>query len=160
MYRTLQKIKNLMQETFGDLFKEYWVDSPSLVIFSSLPALYVAPVSTSLDIADSSRDIWTYTIDVGVIIDAKQELLKFKKEMVGTQFLTEIMEGKDDNGLLKSNTIIYVLRNNLTLGTNWMMGNTLDVSYETTTRAGAGGTQFVTKEVAVRFNVTQFLNRP
>jgi len=149
-----------MKETFGDLFHEYWIDSPSLVIFSSLPALYVAPVSTSLNVADSSRDIWTYTIDVGVIIDAKQELLKFKKEMVGTQFLTEIMEGKDNNGNLRNNTIIYVLRNNLTLGTNWMMGNTLDVSYETTTRAGAGGTQFVTKEVAVRFNVTQFLNRP
>lgn len=160
MYRTTKKIRDNMRDIFGDLFREYWIDSPSLIIFSSLPALYVAPVSTSLDVADNQRDIWTYTLDVGVIIDAKQELLKYKKEMVGTQFLTEIMEAKDDNGLLKSNTIIYVLRNNLNLGSNWNMGNSLDVSYETATRAGAGGTQFVTKEVAVRFTVTQFLNRP
>ena len=160
MYRTTTKIRDLIRDTFGDLFKEYWIDNPSLVIFSALPAVYVAPVSTSLDVADSQRDIWTYTIDVGVIMNAKQELLKYKKEMIGIQFLTEIMEAKDDNGLLKSDTIIYLLRNNLTLGSNWSMGNSLDVSYETTTRAGTGGTQFVTKEVVVRFTVTQFLNRP
>jgi len=159
MYRTLTKIRDLMRDTFGDLFKEYWIDNPSLVIFSALPALYVAPVSTSLDVADSAKDIWTYTIDVGVIIDAKQELLKFKKEMVGTQFLTEIMEAKNSDGTLKSNSIIYVLRNNLSLGSNWMMGNSLSVSYETATRMGPAS-QWVTKEAAVRFTVTQFLNRP
>ena len=148
-----------MKDTFGDLFKEYWIDNPSLVVFSSLPALYVAPISTALDVADSAKDIWTYTIDVGVIIDAKQELLKFKKEMVGTQFLTEIMEGKNADGTLKTNSIIYVLRNNLNLGSNWMMGNSLSMSYEMARRAGPTE-QWITKEVAARITVTQFLNRP
>jgi len=157
MYRTCTKIKKLMSDNFGDVFREYWLDSPNAVIFSSLPALYVAPVSSSLDVADSSRDIWTYTID------AKQELLKFKKEMVGTQFLTEIMEGKNADGTLKTNSIIYVLRNNLNLGSDatstWIMGNSLSISYEMATRAGISA-QFVSKEVSVRFSVTQFLNRP
>lgn len=149
-----------MKDTFGDLFKAYIIDNPNLVIFSELPALFVAPITSTSDLADTGRDAQTYTIEVGVIIDAKQELLKYKKEMVGTQFLTEIMEAKDDSGQLKSNTVLYVLRNNLTLDTNWMMGNSTSIDYSLNRRmAPGGGEQWITKEAICRFSIIRFVTR-
>ena len=159
MYLSLEKTKDLMKETFGDLFKGYWIDSPNLVIFSELPALYVAPVTSASELADNTRDEQTYTIDVGIIIDAKQELLKYKKEMVGTQFLTEIMEAKNSSGQLNTNTILYVLRNNLTLDSNWMMGNSTSIDYSLGRRTAPTGEQFVTKEAVCRFTIIRFITR-
>jgi len=159
MYLSLIKIRDLMKTTFGDLFKGYWIDSPNMVIFSELPALFVAPITSISDLADNTRDEQTYTIDVGVIIDAKQELLKYRKEMVGTQFLTEIMEAKDSDGQLKTNTILYVLRNNLTLDSNWMMGNTTSIDYSIGRRTTTGGEQFVSKEATCRFTIIRFITR-
>ena len=83
MYLSLIKTRDLMKTTFGDLFKGYWIDSPNMVIFSELPALFVAPITSISDLADNTRDEQTYTIDVGVIIDAKQELLKYRKDSQG-----------------------------------------------------------------------------
>ena len=159
MYLSLIKIRDLIKDTFGDLFKGYWIDSPNLVIFSELPALFVAPITSSINVADTGRDEQTYTIDLGIIIDAKQELLKYKKEMVGTQFLTEIMEAKDSSGQLNTNTILYVLRNNLTLGSNWMMGNTTSIDYSLNRRVAPEGNQWVTKEAVCRFSIIRFTTR-
>lgn len=159
MFQTLKKIRSLLQTTFGDVFRSYIIDDPNLVIFSELPCLYIAPVSTDINIADTQRDTWTYTIDIGLIIDAKQELLKYKQEMVGTQFLTEIMEAKDDNGILKPNTVLYVLRRNLNLGSNWSIQNISSVDYSVRLR-GEVPDQFVCKESTIRLTVTRIQNRP
>ena len=159
MFKTLEKIRDLLKETFGTVFKEYVIDDPNLVPFSSLPLIAVAPIHTDIDVVDTGRDTFTYAIDVILIIDAKQELLKYKKEMVGTQFLTEIMEARDDNGNLQANTILYVLRNNLTLGSNWYIENISSIDYSLRTRTTEGGEQFVTKEAACRLSVIQVTTR-
>lgn len=159
MYLSLVKTRDLLKDTFGDLFKGYFIDSPNLVIFSELPALFIAPITSASVLADTVRDTQTYTIDVGVIIDAKQELRKYKKEMVGTQFLTEIMEAKDSDGQLKTNTVLYVLRNNLTLDSNWMMGNETSIDYSMSRRAAPEGEQWTTKEAVCRFSIIRILTR-
>lgn len=160
MYLTCKKIKDLMETTFGDSIKEFFLDDPSLIPFSELPCLAVAPISTDIDILDTAKDGWTFTIDVILIMDAKQELKKFKQEMVGTQYLTETMEGKTSAGVLKANTILYVLRDNLRLGDNWYINNIASIDYSLRTRTTERGEQFVTKEATLRFSVVRIQNRP
>ena len=158
MYRSLEKIRDLIKNVFGSVFHSYWIDDPNLIAMSELPCICICPVSTDIDIADNQRDEFTYTIDVIVIIDAKQELLKYKKEMVGTQFLTEIMEARDDDGILKSNTVLHVLRDNLNLGANWKIENVGSVDYSLRTR-GSEPSQFVTKEASCRLTINEIRNR-
>lgn len=160
MILTCEKLKELMKITFGDSIKGFIIDDPSLIPFSELPVICVAPISTDIDILDTAKDSWTYTIDIILIIDAKQELNKYKQEIVGTRYLTETMEGKTSAGVLRPNTVLYVLRNNLKLGDNWYINNIASIDYSLRTRIGEGGMQFVTKEATLRLSVVRIQNRP
>lgn len=149
-----------MESTFGDSLKETFFSDPALIPFSSTPCLAVSPISTDIDILDTSRDQWTYTIDIILIIDARRELKKFKQEVVGSQYLTETMEAKTSAGMLKANTILYVLRYNLRLGDNWYINNIGRIDYSARTRTTERGEQFVTKESTLRLSVVRVQNRP
>jgi len=160
MYLTCKKLKDLMETTFGDSIKEYFIDDPSLIPFSELPCLSVAPISTDINILDNTKDGWTFTIDIILIMNAKQELKKFKQEVIGTQYLTETMEGKSSAGVLRANTILYVLRKNLRLDDNWYINNIERIDYSLRTRTTERGDQFVTKESTLRLSVVRVQNRP
>lgn len=158
MYDTLIKIRDNIKDVLGDSLKEFWIDDPNLIPQSSLPCLCVAPISTGIDIADNTRDHYTYVIDIILIINAKDELNKFKQEIVGTQYLTEKMEAKDSGGALMENTILYILRHNLTLGDNWDIGNVGNIDYSIRAR-GETSSQFVVKEATCRIEVIRTKNR-
>ena len=160
MYLTCNKLKDLMVGTFGDSITEYFIDDPSLIPFSQLPCLAIAPISTDINILDNTKDGWTYTIDIILIMDAKKELKKFKQEVIGTQYLTETMEGKTSAGVLRANTILYVLRNNLRLGDNWYVDNIERIDYSIRQRTTEAGKQFITKEAILRLSVIRVQNRP
>lgn len=149
-----------MKSALGDSIKEYFIDDPSLVMFSSLPCLAVTPISTDIDILDTAKDQWTYTIDIILIIDAKKELKKHKQEVVGTQYLTETMEAKSSTGTLQANTILYILRDNLKLGDNWYIDNIERIDYAARTRTTERGEQWITKEAILRLSVIRVQNRP
>ena len=160
MYQTCARLKLLMEQTFGGSIKEFFLDDPSLIPFSALPCLAVSTITTDIDILDTSKDQWTFTIDIILIMDAKQELKKYKQEVIGTQYLTETMEAKTSAGVLKANTILYVLRDNLKLGDNWYINNIASIDYSLKTRVSEGGNQFVTKEATLRLSVVRVQNRP
>ena len=160
MYLTCNKLKVLMETTFGDSIREYFLDDPALIPFSELPCLAIAPISTDINILDNTKDGWTYTIDIILIMDAKKELGKFKQEMVGTQYLTETMEAKTSSGVLRANTILYALRNNLRLGDNWYINNIERIDYSVKQRTNPIGKQFITKEATLRLSVIRVQNRP
>ncbi len=50
-----------------------------------------------------------------IVINALTELNKVKEEMVGMKFLTTLMEEKETGGELKENTVLYALRNDMTI---------------------------------------------
>jgi hypothetical protein len=159
MYRSLVKIRDLIQATFGNTFKSFYIDNPNLIPLSEMPCVAIEPINTDINIADTARDEWVYTIDIHLIIDAKQELLKYKQEMVGTQYLTEIMEAKNSTtGALMPNTILYVLRNNLRLDDNWYIDNPSRVEYSIRTR-GSVPDQWVVKEATCRLGIKQIITR-
>ena len=158
MYLTLCKIRDEIKDTMGDSIREYILDDPNLVPMSSLPCICVAPTSTDINIADNQRDDWVYNIDVILIIDASRELKKYKQEIVGTQYLIEKMEGKSSTGVLQANTILYILRDDLTLGANWNICNIGSIDYSLRTR-GEAPDQFVVKEARMSLSVTRTQNR-
>lgn len=159
MYRTIVKIRDLLKSTFGSSIKEYWLEDPVLIPLSSLPCLCICPISTDVNIVDNQRDSYTHFIDVVIIINAKQELKKYKQEIIGTQFLTEKMEGRNTStGVLETNTVLHVLRSNFTLGDNWYIQNISSIDYFLRIRE-EGEEQFVTKEAKCHLEVVEFSDR-
>lgn len=156
MYQTLIKIKDILERSFGSKIRSYFIEDPNLIPMSALPCLAVSPVSTNIDLADSGRDLFTYTINVILIINAINELEKVEKEIVGTKFLIETMEERDSSGNLEINTIAYILRKNLDLGTNWYIGNVKSIEYGLKIRPEQG----LTKEASMRIEVIQITTRP
>ena len=160
MFKSCEKLKSLFESTFGDSIKSYFLDDPALIPFSESPALCVAPISTDIDILDTARDQWTYTIDIILIIDARRELKKYKQEVIGTRYLTETMEAKTSTGMLQANSILYVLRDNLKLGDNWYINNIGRIDYASRMRTTTVGEQWVVKEATLRLSVVRVQNRP
>jgi len=155
MYQTLIKIRDLLKDSLKGKIKYFFIDDPNLIPQGALPCIAITPVSTDTDIADTGRDVHTRTIDIFLIINAKDELNKFAKEVVGTQFLCDIMEGEDENGNLKNYTILYILRKNLDLGDNWMIQNVSSVDYGMRERPEQG----LTKEASIRIMVARISTR-
>ena len=160
MILTCEKLKTILESTFGDSIKNYNIDDPAIIPFSELPTIAISPISTNIDIIDTARDTWIYTVDIILIIDSKQELNKYKQEVVGTRYLADTMEGKTSSGTLRPNTILYILRNNLRLGDNWYINNIANIDYSLRTRTNVGGNQFVTKEATLRLSAVIVQNRP
>jgi hypothetical protein len=157
MYQTLVKIRELLSAVLGNSMN-YWLDDPSFVSESDLPILAISPISTNINIADNQRDVYDFTIDLILIINAKEELRKHKQEVIGVQYLTEKMEGKDSEGSLMVNTILYIIRHNLRLGDNWNIDNIGNIEYSNRLR-GMSDKQFYTKESVIRINVKRLKNR-
>ena len=123
-----------------------------------MPLLAIAPISTAVNISDNQRDQYEMTIDLILIMNAKEELGKYRQEMIGVQYLTEKMEGKDATGALMVNTILYVIRHNLRLGDNWNINNVGAIEYRNMLRGGQNA-QFYTREASMRISVSRLKNR-
>ena len=123
-----------------------------------MPLLAIAPISTAVNISDNQRDQYEMTIDLILIMNAKEELGKYRQEIIGVQYLTEKMEGKDATGALMVNTILYVIRHNLRLGDNWNINNVGAIEYRNMLRGGQNA-QFYTREASMRISVSRLKNR-
>lgn len=155
MFKTLKKIKKLLEDNFGSSIDNYFIEDPNLIPMSMLPCFAVAPISTDIDILDTGRDEYVFTIDIFLIMSAKEDINKFKEEIVGTRFLTTTMEGRNSEGELNDRTVVNVLRSNLTLGTNWLINNIGNIDYGIRVRPEQG----VTKEATMRIKVTRINRR-
>jgi hypothetical protein len=155
MFETLIKIRELLKNKFQGKVKTFIIGNPMLVPESSLPCLSIHPVSTETTIADTGRDLSTHTIEVRLIINASLEVQGKRDQLVGIQLLTETIEERETSGKLKSDTILNILRENLTLGDNWLIGNVSSVQYVFEQR----GEQFFTKEAVITLTVLRIVNR-
>jgi len=155
MYDSLLKIRAKVQSALGNKIKLYFLDDPKLIQMSSLPCVSIVPIRTDINVADTARDEYRYTIDVYLIINALTELNKVKKEMVGMKFLTTLMEEKKTTGALKENTILYALRNDMKIDTNWYVENVSSIDYSVRVRSE----QAVTLESWARLTVVRIITR-
>ena len=155
MYQSIIKIRDKVKAALGNQIKTYFLDDPRLIAISSLPCISVVPIRTDIDIADTERDVYRYTIDVYLIINALTQLDSPKQEMVGMQYLTKMMEEKEFDGSLKANTILDALRNDMTIDDNWYIENISSIDYTVRVRSE----QSVTLESWARITVVRFINR-
>jgi len=77
-------------------------------------AVFVKPVSTDLEqIATGLIDQTTHTIEVILVKNMQMRVYRNADQETGEFWLTRVMDGREPDGSLKTNTIRYIVRNNL-----------------------------------------------
>jgi len=77
-------------------------------------AVFVKPVSTDItQIATGLIDQPTHTIEVILTKNMQLKVYRSADQETGDLFLARIMDGREADGSLKTNTIRYIIRNNL-----------------------------------------------
>lgn len=134
MQTTIALIKTLLESSLKGRIKNFYIGDPIIIPESSMPCISISPNATAVDVADNVRDIRTHTIDIALIIDARQYFNKTPNEMVGTTFLMELMSKENSDGTIDPSSILGIIRDNLTLSTNRFMGNEVSIDYTTRRR--------------------------
>lgn len=134
METAIKLIKALLEAKMSGKIKYFYVGDPILIPESSLPCIAIAPNSSSAEVADNARDLRTHTIDISLIIDARQYFNKTPNEMVGTTYLMETMSKELADGSVDPASILGILRDNLSLSTNHFISDAVSIDYTTRRR--------------------------
>ena len=155
MKKSIELLKAKLEEKLKGSIKSIYTGDPHILPESVMPCIIVNPVRTDTEVADNARDVHTHSIAVSLVIDARQYFNATPDKMVGTEFLMTTMEGETSSGAIDSNSILGVLRENLTLDTNRSIGNISSVDYTTRQRTE----DLITLEVVVSLDISYIVTR-
>ncbi len=155
MKKSIELLKAALELKMKGVCKAIYIGDCMLLPESSLPALIINPIKTETEIADNARDIHTHSITVSLVIDARQYFNATPDKMVGTVFLMDTMEGENISGAIDSNSIMGVLRENLTLDTNRNIENISTIDYTTRQRSEDLITLEASANLTISYTVTR-----
>lgn len=117
-----QKIAQLLRDNLStSTIKTIQVGDPGALTSVELPAIFVTETQAVYSLGSTMTDEVTTQVLIQVVID-KRQMLGNKREP--EDYLDDIVHGIDENHALKPNTVIGVLRYNLTID-GYSIGNQL-----------------------------------
>lgn len=155
MKATILLLKKILEDGLRGIIKYIYIGDPLLIPNSCLPALIINPLRTETSKADNARDRHNHSIQIALVIDAKQYLGATPDKMIGSDFLMSTMGGEDSTGALDVKTILSLVRKNLNLGTNRIILEGMTVDYTVRKRTD----DFITLEAVATIQVTQIITR-
>jgi hypothetical protein len=129
MKTSITLLRNALKSKLSSRIKYFYIGDPVLIPESLMPCITISPNRTETDFADSGRDKHSHVIDIALIINAKTYFNAAPEKMVGSEFLMEIMSLENTDGSLSDNSILGVLRDNLSLGSNRWINNISSIDY-------------------------------
>jgi len=155
MDKTITLLMTLLKSKLEGEIKSFYVGDPIMIPDSAMPCISISPDNSVITVADNQRDVRTHKIQISLIADARKYFNKTPNEMVGTTFLTETMSKEDSDGTINANSILGVIRDNLTLSTNRFVSNEVNIDYTTRRRTE----DLITIEAVLTVEVQHFSNR-
>jgi hypothetical protein len=111
----LRKYVDMLQTAMPMLKVVYYGD-PIKIPISSLPALVIAKLDTSVKNETNVEDLQSMRISITLVTDVRNDISDDKTMVSGTNMLYDLMEGRQETTYqLKTNTILYQLRHNVEL---------------------------------------------
>jgi len=137
-------------------FKAVYYGDPGAIPSMSLPALYVAPVKTSLVALSTGSDRILYTISVGAVY---QQVTTYDTQPYDEQSLTrELVKAfleADGDGALRTDTIVGAMRSEIQADDAVLFTDRFEIDYGMSDRRG-----FSSIEGLVTFEATIQKTRP
>lgn len=155
MNKTIELISALLKAKLSGVIKSFYIGDPLLLPDSSMPCISVSPENSNINIADNQRDVRTHRIQISLIIDARKYFNALPGEMVGTTFLLETMSKELADGSIDPNTILGVIRDNLTIASDKFVSNEVTIDYTTRRRTE----DLITLEAIMTIEIQHISNR-
>lgn len=111
----IKKYIDLIKASTG-VFKTFYQGEPTRIPVSNLPCLIISKTGTEASVNTNSEDKHLISLSITVVTDIRQELSTSENDenvIAGIAKLYEIMEAREDTYVLKSNTILDILRSNI-----------------------------------------------
>ena len=111
------KIIELLRKNLGDArgIRRFYLGNPTELATADLPAIFVQPLSKSVDQLDNVYDEMTARFLIGVCVDPAKYQRRDLDEGTATRYLMEIEGGRDSDGNPIETSVTYVMRNRFTL---------------------------------------------
>lgn len=111
----IDKIKTVIENGLGNKIGYYYIGRPHILPKEVAMRGYIAisPLEDETNLVQTQTDQGIYRVEIEVGRDVRNEWNQMPQKVGTTKWLMEIVQNTDENGLLKNDTIKYVLRNNL-----------------------------------------------
>ncbi len=129
MLTSIKLLKDKLKVKLKGNVQSFYIGDPYIIPESALPCIAIDPEKTDTNILDNQRDAHVHSINISLIIDAKQYFNATPEKMVGIEFLMNIMEGEDSSGNIDASTVLGILRDNLNLDSNRYIQNISSIDY-------------------------------
>ena len=112
----VKTVKELLEEyAHPDLKRPFYDGDPIVLPASRLPTVAIEMSASNVDEGPTGHDSHLDTLTIKVVVDKRKDFNKEPGEVVAQKTLRNYVKGVDDNGNLKTNSIVGVLRKHLTL---------------------------------------------
>lgn len=126
MDKIIARIKALLEThvaSYRGIKVVHWGDN-IYIPQSDLPAILVVPSKTSVLVGDNMRDVDNFTVEISVVLDARQYIDKSPDEVSAFRELVAIMEDREQtSNKVKSNTVLGVIRQQMYDDSNYVYKN-------------------------------------
>jgi hypothetical protein len=139
-------VESVTSQASGDTiyipqYKKFYVGKVHKPPTNYLPILMVYGTTTDLTTKATNKDTYTFGLTIEIVtnayqqIDATNDVENNNKELQAQKEIWEKMEARDVNGIPEADSILGVLRRNIT-GSNFLFNNDISISYETENTSG------------------------
>lgn len=124
------RIMKLMKDTFGDSFNAYYEGDPIDIPKANLPCMIIETQSGRTELDATSTDRVQSQINIRIVFNKADDFGASDTQDLTEKKLRILVEGCDPTtGQYLANSVVGVLRNNLTLGSS-TIENDIDWEYD------------------------------
>lgn len=129
-----QRITKILKDTFGDVFKKYFIGAPNVIPEGALPCVITQKVAGRFKVGGTMSDDGTEQIMVHVLANGKDGFAAPTDDNTVMRQLFEQIEGINPvTGEFKTTSFMHALRTNITLD-GYSTNFDVDVNYDATPR--------------------------
>ena len=130
----ITKYIDAIKSVCGGFCKVYYIEDPIRVPATNLPCLIISSDETRIAQSTNAEDEHAMAFILTVVTDIRQDIQDDKMVSGSKRRLKDIVEGRDTNYKLKTNSLLHILRNNVNID----VANNLRTSLTTITRIDYG----------------------
>lgn len=148
MIDIIKKIIDTLDESISPKLKRpFYYGDPAVIPASMLPTIAVELTSSGISNGPTGFDRHIDTITIKVIVDKRVDFNKPAGEVVAHKTLVDFVKGVDSSGNLKSDSVLGVLRKNISLDSE-ALDQLADIDFSVIKRE-----DIVTEEAWITFSV-------
>ncbi len=143
-------IKLLEDKVSPDLRRPFFDGDPIMVPKSLMPTIAVMLENEDIDLGPTGFDKRLYTLTIKVIVNKESDFNKEPAQVVAHKTLRDFVEGIE-NGKIKDNSIVSILRQNFTLSGE-VLNQLIKIVYNTIKRE-----DIVSEEAWITFTIEKLV---